>query len=387
MLLFNLFYDSSMTDSVMIELLVLGLLLAVNARLFFMNRGQQDGVVLLSPVALLICVLGYFAWDITLLNGCIFLLALFVFLENLHGVWRFCNKLYVDYFSPLLWLVSMVNILLILGLGALVVIFRPVPDAPDVQVVERVVPLSGSVHSGLTPQSSLFDAVDVMLVQMKPESDNAPWTERGSRVANSLEVDKVVPTLPLVLWVTDGRTSASRVRPVAARLASLGYEVVVADFQCGLFSSFWFRFEGLFFPEEFQKRIPTLGREASFQYGALLDYFGGERALAGRQVFLLGEGYTGQGVLASSLMHTFLQGYFVLNGQDSHGNTNAIPDWMDGFGPVGETAPWINYLLEGGGLLESRDVVHFQSIAAAHQAHTFFSDIRAMGAMPAEGDR
>lgn len=230
MLLFNLFYDSSMTDSVMIELLVLGLLLAVNARLFFMNRGQQDGVVLLSPVALLICVLGYFAWDITLLNGCIFLLALFVFLENLHGVWRFCNKLYVDYFSPLLWLVSMVNILLILGLGALVVIFRPVPDAPDVQVVERVVPLSGSVHSGLTPQSSLFDAVDVMLVQMKPESDNAPWTERGSRVANSLEVDKVVPTLPLVLWVTDGRTSASRVRPVAARLASLGYEVVVADF-------------------------------------------------------------------------------------------------------------------------------------------------------------
>ena len=212
-----------MTDSVMIELLVLGLLLAVNARLFFMNRGQQDGVVLLSPVALLICVLGYFAWDITLLNGCIFLLALFVFLENLHGVWRFCNKLYVDYFSPLLWLVSMVNILLILGLGALVVIFRPVPDAPDVQVVERVVPLSGSVHSGLTPQSSLFDAADVMLVQMKPESDHAPWTERGSRVANPLEADKVMPSLPLVLWVTDGRTSSSRVRPVAARLASLGY--------------------------------------------------------------------------------------------------------------------------------------------------------------------
>ncbi|MBO5125190.1 MAG: hypothetical protein J6C11_08705 [Spirochaetaceae bacterium] len=109
--------------------------------------------------------------------------------------------------------------------------------------------------------------------------------------------------------------------------------------------------------------------------------------MAGRQVFLLGEGYTGQGVLASSLMNTFVQGYFVLNGQDSHGNINAIPDWMDGFGPVGETAPWINYLLEGGGLLESRDVVHFQSIAAAHQAHTFFSDIRAMGEMPAEGDR
>ena len=77
----------------------------------------------------------------------------------------------------------------------------------------------------------------------------------------------------------------------------------------------------------------------------------------------------------------------MVNGEDSLGNTNAIPDWMDGFGPVGETAPWINYLLEGGGLLESRDVGHFQSIAAAYQAHAFFSDIRAMGELPVEGDR
>lgn len=376
-----------MTDSVMIELLVLGLLLAVNARLFFVTRGQQDGVVLLSPVALFICVLGYFAWDITLLNGCIFLLALFVFLENLHGVWRFCNKLYVDYFSPLLWLVSVVNILLILGLGALVVIFRPVPDAPDLQVAERRLPLTGSVHSGLTPQSSLLESVDVMLVQMKPESDTAPWTERGSRVANPLEVDKVKTDLPLVLWVTDGRTSASRVRPLAARLASLGYEVVVADFHCGLFSSFWLRLEGLFFPDKFQGRIPTLGREASFQYGALLDFFGGERALADRKVFLLGDGCTGQGALASSLLNRFLQGYYVVNGQDSLGRTNSLPDWLDGFGPVGETAPWISFLLGETELLASRDEVRFQSIAAAHQAHKFFSEIIAMGEMPEEGDK
>lgn len=375
-----------MTDSVMIELLVLGLLLAVNARLFFVTRGQQDGVVLLSLVALFICVLGYFAWDITLLNGCIFILAVLVFLENIHGVWRFYNKLYIDYFSPLLWLVSVVNILLVLALGALVVIFRPVPDAPDVQVVERSVPLSGTVHSGLASRSSLFDAVDVMLVQMKPESDNAPWTERGSRVANPLEVDKMEPELPLVLWVTDGRTTVSRVRPVAARLASLGYEVVVADFHCGLFSSFWLRLEGLFLPDKFQGRLATLGREASLQYGALLDYFGGERALAGRKVFLLGDGYTGQGTLASSLLNKFLQGYFVVNGQDSLGNTNTIPDWMDGFGPVGETAPWISFLLGETELLESRDEIRFQSVAVAHEAHRSFSEISAMGEMSEEGD-
>ena len=100
-LVFNLFYDKFMTDSVIIDLLVLSLLLAVNCRLFFMTRGQQDVAVLLAPVALGICIVGLCAWDFSLPKAVILILAFLVFVENAYGLWRFCNKLYVDYFSPL----------------------------------------------------------------------------------------------------------------------------------------------------------------------------------------------------------------------------------------------------------------------------------------------
>ena len=368
-----------MTDSVLVDLLVLSLLLAVNARLFFVARGQRDAMVLLAPVALFICVLGLFAWDVSLPKAVILILALCVFLENFHGLWRFRNRLYVDYFPPLLWLVSIVNILVILGLGALVILLRPLPASPDSQAAQRLTALSGSVRSGLAPRSSLFDTADVMMLQCKPLDDEAPWSERGARVTNPTEFHAATPGLPLVLWVTDGRTSVSRVEPVAAALAPLGYEVVVADFNRNLVSSSRLRLQGVFFPDKMRSRQATLERESSFQYEALIDYFGGERGLAGRTVFLLGDGCTGQGARAASLLNPFVAGFYIINGEDSLGNRTEIPDWPEGFGPLGETAPWVNYLMGRTPVLESRDETRFHSIAAAQQAHRAFSAMQLAG--------
>ena len=374
-LVFNLFYDMTMTDSVIIDLLVLSLLLAVNFRLFFMTRGQRDVVVLLAPVALCICLLGLFAWDFSLPKALILLLAFLVFAENVHSLWRFCSKLYVDYFSPVLWLVSIVNILLILGLGALVFLLRPLPVDPDLNVVQRTVALSGSVRSGLTPRKGFFDTADVMLVQYKPAQETSPWSERGARLENPTGFQESLPSLPLVLWVTDGRSSVNRVEPVAATLASLGYEVVVADFNRQLIESAVLRVQGLFFPHKITERQATLQQESTFQYSALMDYFGGERGLAGRKVVLLADGYTGAGAKAASALHDFVAGFFIINGEDSLGNHTTIPDWTDGFGPVVETAPWIPVVLKQKSLRESRDETRFYSIAAAYKSHQFFSTV------------
>lgn len=374
-LVFNLFYDKHMTDSIIIDLLVLSLLLAVNLRLFFMTRGQGDAVVLLAPVALCVCLLGLFAWDLSLPKALILLLAFLVFAENFYSLWRFCNKLYVDYFSPLLWIVSIVNIFLILGLAVLVFILRPLPVDPDLKVDQRTIALRGSVHSGLAPRTGFFDSADVMMVQYKPAEDESPWSERGARLANPTEFQGKTPSLPLVLWVTDGRSSISRVEPVAATLASLGYEVVVADFNCQFVETSWLRIQGLFFPEEMARREATLQRESSFQFSALIDYFGGERGLANRTVVLLADGYTGEGAKAAHLMHSFVKGFYVINGEDSFGNHTVIPDWMNGFGPVAETAPWISYVKKEKSLLDSRDESRFFSIAAAYKSHQFFSTL------------
>lgn len=355
-----------MTDSVIIELLVLSLLLAVNARLFFVSRGQRDAMVLLSPVALFICVLGFFAWDITLLNGAIFIFTFFVFLENLQGLWHFFNKLYVDYFSPFLWLVSIINILLILGLGFFVVVFRPVPAAEDLQVQERNLVLTGSLQSGLRQRMGSFDSVDVMVMQLKPASAKESWTERGSRRGDVAGIEFHSSSLPLVLWVTDGRTTARRVRPLAAELAALGYEVVVADFNQGLISSFKTRLNGIFFLDKFHEGVARLTRESSLQYGALLDYFGGSRALSQRRVLLLGDGYSGQGAEATSLLNDFIEGVYVVSSPEE--NTK-IEGWAQGFGPVGETAPWVNYLVCKSGFWESRDMNHIHVKELAEKIH------------------
>lgn len=365
----------AMTDSVVIELLVLSLLLAVNARLFFIARGQRDAVVLLSPVALAISALVFFAWGISLLNGAIFILALVILLENGLGVWRFCNKLYVDSFSPLLWLCSVVNILLILALGALVVIFRPVPTPSTLQVEERSLALTGSHHSGLRPRDGVFAPVDALLLQFKPESDASPWTEPGGHLPDDAGLGQAAPSLPLVLWITDRRSTASRVKPVAAQLASLGYEVAVADFNQDIAGSFASRLKGIFFPQEFQSEVDIWTRESSLQYGALIEYFGGKRALQDRTVLLLGDGYPGNGMEAALLLHDFIAGGHAISGAAGGEDAAALSGWPDGFGPVGETAPWLNYLVCGTGLMESRDFSRFHSIAVAQQSHRAFGEI------------
>lgn len=363
-----------MTDSIIIDLLVLSLLLAVNMRLFFVTRGQRDAVVLLAPVAFAICIISLFAWDISLLKGIVLILSFLILLENSHGLWRFFNQLYIDSFSPLLWLVSVINILLILATGFIVVVFRPVVTSQDVEVELKNTLLVGTVHSGLTPRGA-FEPVDVRIEQYKPVDSDSLWTVRSSPIVNSSK-PSASSNLPLVFWVTDVRSSLSRVEPIVTNLVALGYEVIVADFNQNMVLSSQLRLQSLFFTDDFEKKLATLQRESSFQYEAILNYFGGKKDLSNRDVFLLADGYTSEGAKATSLMNEYVDGYYVINGEDSLGNHNSIPDWPNGFGPLGETAPWINYLMMKTPLLESRDKTRFHSIAVAQQAHKVFSAIQ-----------
>ena len=67
--------------------------------------------------------------------------------------------------------------------------------------------------------------------------------------------------------------------------------------------------------------------------------------MSNRRVLLLADGYTSEGAKAVCLMNEYVAGYYTIDGEDSLGSYNTIPDWADGFGPLGETAPWINYLV------------------------------------------
>ena len=67
-----------MTDAVITELMILAMVLIVNIRVFFVSRGKKDLLVILSPLALLVSLLMFFAWGIELFSSILFVFCVLV---------------------------------------------------------------------------------------------------------------------------------------------------------------------------------------------------------------------------------------------------------------------------------------------------------------------
>ena len=105
--------------------------------------------------------------------------------------------------------------------------------------------------------------------------------------------------LPLVLWVTDPRQTEEQIRPVAARLAARGYEVITADFSKKPVSSALYRWKsvlngGILPVEDYSMLLmQTIAR-----YRSLLLLYGNSAVDSGRPVFIAGEGLGCEAVVA-----------------------------------------------------------------------------------------
>lgn len=358
-------------DCVVSELLVLSLLFVVSCRIFFMERSRRDIFVVFSPLTLLLCLLLFIAWGVTLPSILIFLLTLGVFVVNIHSMWRLFSNLLTDYYSPVMYIFSCLNLLLVVVATVGIVIFRPVPfPAQELGVQEEVVLYSGSYAAGYRERDSVFDSYDAKVLRFTLND--------GTVVSNDASSTGVRGDVsPLVLIVTDPRETVDRVRPFVAQLASLGYDVVVADFEPSVFKSMASRFQAMVAPERFFSDWQHFVRVATVQYGILMDLFGKSAAESGRPVFLMADGLCADAVpVVSELYPENVAAWFAVNGKAADGSINVVPGWHDGFGALEESAPWLAWILNGGGNpFDCRDGTRFNSILIATQADSFFREI------------
>lgn len=348
-----------MTDCVISQLLVLLLLFLVCSRVFWIKGDRRDTFAVLAPLAVLLSVLIFIAWDITFPSFCVFVLSVIVCIENMHSLSRLFHNMVTDYYSPLLVVCSIINLVLIVVVATGIILLRPVPVPLDeLRVYEEKSLLEGSVTGGFYPRNGVFHSIDVVISRMVP--DHVPAGQ-----------------LPFVLWVTDPRQTEEQIRPVAARLAARGYEVITADFSKKPVSSALYRWKsvlngGILPVEDYSMLLmQTIAR-----YRSLLLLYGNSAVDSGRPVFIAGEGLGCEAVVAvAGLLPDIVSGYYTVNGPDSYGNFRQIDGWFDGFGVLTESAPWASWALYGGNPLDSRDATCFYSIAAAIQADFVFKNI------------
>ena len=348
-----MFYYSVMVDSVVSQLLVLALLIATNIRIFFIHKSRKDVFVVLAPISLVLCLLLFLAWGVTLPSMLVLLLTIVTCVVNFHSMLRFFSGLVTEFYSVSLCVFSCLNLLLLVVCMAGIIILRPVKTPlEDLSVQKETRLLCGSFTNGYTERTSIFDPCDARITFFSPkETDSTP--------------------LPVVLFVADPRQTAEMLAPVAAQTASFGYKVVVADFS-STFEPALHRIQSATNPTAFSQKEQQFVQMSTAQYGALIKFLD---LRPEQQIFLLGEGVCQKAMDAvGKLYSNIVDAWFCINGQNSNGTICTVEGWSNGFGAIEEYAPWLKLVLsKTANPFHCRDATRFNSILVSTQANKFFA--------------
>nr|WP_180485224.1 hypothetical protein [Treponema socranskii] len=199
-----------MVYSVFGDLLAAFLLAASSARIFFLKHERFDTAAVLVPPALIVIILQILAWNIDFISAALFVLALIAFFTNIRALSRFVSKLYVDHYSPVFIVFSVLILIASIALAGIAVRFAPVTVDPNrLGVSETKIRLSGSFASGFS---------------------EAAYFDRSSAVLYIYEGQGEKKTSPVVIVGSDKRADAAAYRPYMILLAAEGYTVMACDF-------------------------------------------------------------------------------------------------------------------------------------------------------------
>jgi hypothetical protein len=212
-------YDMDMFDSFLAELLVLSLLVISCARVFFIQNAKIDSATVVPAAAFLFSLCTFVVWGAEIPLVLCLALSLLVMLTNCRALHRFCSHLYVDHYSIVFSIFSIVELVLSLILLVLVVLFRPVHyTTKKFNAVKTRTLLSGSLASGLEQTERLFSKASGILYTYAPAPTVAPAesTERSSK--------------PCIIFVPGKRANVIQYEPYFLFLAQKGYTVCAAEF-------------------------------------------------------------------------------------------------------------------------------------------------------------
>lgn len=200
-----------MYNPILGEWLILSLLFLNCIRIFFIKYGKVDVLTVLAPVCVILSVLQIVAWGIYLYSAVILFISIFCFFTNFRAFLRFKAGLLVDHYSAAFKVGEVMVLLLTLGVGALLVYFRPGNTRPsDYSAEIKKIRLSGDFTGGFS-ESLPFQLAqgEVILVQ--------PADERNFNGQS-------------IIVMADKSATAAEYMPLMLNFAGKGFKVFSGEF-------------------------------------------------------------------------------------------------------------------------------------------------------------
>lgn len=200
-----------MYNPILGEWLILSLLFLNCIRIFFIKYGKVDVLTVLAPVCVILSVLQIVAWGVYLYSAVILFISIFCFFTNFRAFLRFKAGLLVDHYSAAFKIGEVMVLLLTLGVGALLVYFRPGNTRPsDYSAEIKKIRFSGDFTGGFS-ESLPFQLAqgEVILVQ--------PADERNFNGQS-------------IIVMADKSATAAEYMPLMLNFAGKGFKVFSGEF-------------------------------------------------------------------------------------------------------------------------------------------------------------
>lgn len=206
------------------EILILLLLLITNGRIFFLKRVKQDRIVVIAPICFLLSILQFFAWGIDLFLIAIFLLSTLVLLSNFHALFRYSEKLYIDHYSPLMYVWCIITTILSLIIIAGTIYFMPAEiQNQKLSIEETKYTYSGNFRSGFDySRFTLSPKLTVYKFSQAPDNSHL--------YADEVETSVESPKKNIIIFLPDKTGDTYHYKPYLQHLAQEGYIVYSGDF-------------------------------------------------------------------------------------------------------------------------------------------------------------
>lgn len=194
------------------KLLVCFFLLISHLRIFFTRQEKNNGLCLMSPIAFIVALLDFLAYGANIFSCALCALSFLAFIFNVRALLRFFSSLYVDRYSVVFVVFSVLMVIGSLALAVAIFYFSPVRMKPnDFNVSKKEIRLSGSMRSGFL-KSNILEFASGYITVCEPDDFS----------------EKTEP--PIVLLLPDKRGDVKAYLPYMLELSKCGYTVVGADF-------------------------------------------------------------------------------------------------------------------------------------------------------------
>lgn len=195
------------------EFLIFLLLLITNSRVFFVES-RKDSIVLLSPLAVILSVFQIFSWGFDVFTGTALILSILVLFSNFHALYRYFERLYVDHYSPLMYIWAISTCLVCIFCLVFLIYFAPSTPLTQRRVNKATNVLmkkeryNGSFRSGFEKAGSL-------------QKTNIQFSIFSPEIANE--------KLPLIVFFPDKRAETYHYIPYLLQLAEEGFTIISSD--------------------------------------------------------------------------------------------------------------------------------------------------------------